>query len=93
MDRAPVGPGVTEVAPGDRVATVNAQGSYAGRALVAWLVFGEGYQNNHHHSQRSANFAMRAGELDLGYGLCLAAQQVGLLEVVSEPGAVSVPSA
>ena len=30
-----VGPGVTEVAPGDRVATVNAQGAYAERALVA----------------------------------------------------------
>ena len=30
-----VGPGVTEVAPGDRVATVNAQGAYAQHALVA----------------------------------------------------------
>ena len=30
-----VGPGVTEVAPGDRVATVNAQGAYAECALVA----------------------------------------------------------
>jgi NADPH:quinone reductase len=30
-----VGPGVTEVKPGDRVATVNAQGAYAGRAVVA----------------------------------------------------------
>jgi NADPH2:quinone reductase len=30
-----VGPGVTEVAPGDRVTTVNAQGAYAERALVA----------------------------------------------------------
>jgi NADPH2:quinone reductase len=30
-----VGPGVKEVAPGDRVATVNAQGAYAERALVA----------------------------------------------------------
>jgi len=35
-----VGPGVTEVAVGDRVATVNAQGSYAGRtvALASRLV-------------------------------------------------------
>jgi len=54
-------------------------------AAVAWLVFGEGYQNNHHHSPRSANFAMRAGELDLGYGLCLAAQKVGMLRVVPVP--------
>ncbi len=30
-----VGPGVTEVKPGDRVATFNAQGAYAQRALVA----------------------------------------------------------
>jgi NADPH:quinone reductase len=30
-----VGPGVTEVKAGDRVATVNAQGSYAGRTVVA----------------------------------------------------------
>jgi NADPH:quinone reductase len=30
-----VGPGVTAVKPGDRVATVNAQGAYAERALVA----------------------------------------------------------
>jgi NADPH2:quinone reductase len=30
-----VGSGVTEVSPGDRVATVNAQGAYAERALVA----------------------------------------------------------
>jgi NADPH:quinone reductase len=29
-----VGPGVTDVGPGDRVATVNAQGSYAERTLV-----------------------------------------------------------
>src|SRR5512140_3645127 len=29
-----VGPGVTEVKPGDRVATFNAMGAYAGRALV-----------------------------------------------------------
>jgi NADPH2:quinone reductase len=30
-----VGPGVTDVKAGDRVATVNAQGAYAGRTLVA----------------------------------------------------------
>jgi len=53
--------------------------------LVAWLVFGEGYQNNHHHSPRSANFAMRGSEFDLGYVLCLAAQKIGMLRVVPTP--------
>jgi stearoyl-CoA desaturase (Delta-9 desaturase) len=54
-------------------------------AVVAWLVFGEGYQNNHHHSPRSANFAMQAGEVDLGYALCVASQWLGLLEIVGAP--------
>jgi stearoyl-CoA desaturase (delta-9 desaturase) len=49
---------------------------------VALLVFGEGYQNNHHHSQRSPNFAMKAGELDLGYWLCRGAEKLGMLEIV-----------
>ena len=54
-------------------------------AVVAWLVFGEGYQNNHHHSPRSANFAMRGGEVDLGYALCVASERLGLLDVVALP--------
>lgn len=58
--------------------------------LVALLVFGEGYQNNHHHAPRAANFAMRRGELDLGYLLCVASQRLGLLEIV---GAPALPSA
>lgn len=49
--------------------------------LVAALVFGEGYQNNHHMFPRAANFAMRRGEFDLGYVLCLVSQGLGLLEV------------
>ncbi len=51
-------------------------------AVVAWLVFGEGLQNNHHHAPRAANFAMRPGEIDLGYWLCVGSQKLGLLEVV-----------
>ena len=50
--------------------------------MVALLVFGEGYQNNHHHAQRAARFAMRAGEVDLGYWLCIAAERAGMLEIV-----------
>jgi stearoyl-CoA desaturase (delta-9 desaturase) len=49
---------------------------------VALLVFGEGYQNNHHHAQRAPKFAMKAGEVDLGYWLCVAAAKVGMLEIV-----------
>lgn len=58
-------------------------------SLVAWLVFGEGYQNNHHHSPRSANFAMRGREVDLGYTMVLAAQKLGMLRVVPVPAELS----
>ncbi len=37
---------------------------------VAWLVGGEGFQNNHHWRPESPSFACRAGEIDWGYGLC-----------------------
>ena len=36
---------------------------------VAWLVFGEGFQNNHHHSPSSADFSVKPWEVDLGYWL------------------------
>jgi stearoyl-CoA desaturase (Delta-9 desaturase) len=49
---------------------------------VALLVFGEGYQNNHHHRPRAAKFSVKAGELDLGYFLCRVSQALGLLEIV-----------
>lgn len=49
--------------------------------LVAWLVFGEGLQNNHHQHPRSANFAYRAWEPDLGYLACRGLDAVGLLSV------------
>ncbi len=38
--------------------------------LVAWLVFGEGFQNNHHRFPKSAKFSVRWFEVDMGYGLC-----------------------
>ncbi len=57
--------------------------------FVALFVFGEGYQNNHHHRPRSANFAMKAGEVDLGYFLCLAAARLGMIEIVPPPAAVA----
>lgn len=35
--------------------------------LVAWLVFGEGYQNNHHQYPNSPKFSVRNFEIDFGY--------------------------
>jgi len=55
-------------------------------SLVAWLVMGEGYQNNHHHSPRAAKFSVKPREVDLGYLLCLIAEKLGMLEIVdAEP--------
>lgn len=57
--------------------------------MVALLVFGEGYQNNHHHAPRSATFAVKAGEVDLGYALCRLAARFGMLEIVPLPASVA----
>ncbi|MFZ3230873.1 MAG: acyl-CoA desaturase [Pseudobdellovibrio sp.] len=51
--------------------------------LVSFLVFGEGYQNNHHARPKRANFAIRSSEFDFGYGLCLISQKLGLLRLPS----------
>jgi len=48
--------------------------------LVAWLVFGEGYQNNHHHAPTSPKFSVLPGEIDLGYLLCRGAVRLGMIE-------------
>lgn len=52
--------------------------------LAAWLVVGEGFQNNHHRFPGSAKFSFAAGEVDLGYGLCLALERAGVLEIARE---------
>ncbi len=49
--------------------------------LAAWLILGEGYQNNHHRFPASARFSYRRSEVDLGYGLCRALQLLGLLQI------------
>lgn len=49
--------------------------------LVSWLVFGEGFQNNHHHAPASARFSWRRCEIDLGYGVCLALEAAGVLRI------------
>lgn len=51
--------------------------------LVAWLVAGEGFQNNHHQYPASPKFSYRASEIDVGYGACLAMQQIGWLRIES----------
>lgn len=49
--------------------------------IVAWLVFGEGYQNNHHFKPQSANFSARGFEIDFGFVACRALSLLGLLKL------------
>jgi stearoyl-CoA desaturase (delta-9 desaturase) len=49
--------------------------------LVAWLVMGEGYQNNHHARPFSARFSVRWFELDGGYLLCKVARALRLIDL------------
>lgn len=46
---------------------------------VGLFVMGEGYQNNHHHDSRQANFSARWWEVDVGYLICKILQSMGLL--------------
>jgi len=52
--------------------------------LAAWLIFGEGFQNNHHRYPGSAKFSYRRHEIDLGYVACVALEKVGLAEINRE---------
>ena len=49
--------------------------------LAAWLIFGEGFQNNHHSYPASARFSYRPFEFDFGYTVCLLLEKLGLLEI------------
>lgn len=49
--------------------------------VAAWLVLGEGFQNNHHRYPSSARFSYRAFEVDLGYGVCCVLHAAGLLKI------------
>ncbi len=51
--------------------------------LAAWLVLGEGFQNNHHRYPSSARFSHRRFEVDLGYGVCRTLAALGVLKIVS----------
>jgi stearoyl-CoA desaturase (Delta-9 desaturase) len=48
--------------------------------LVALLVWGEGYQNNHHHAPTSVKFAAKWWEIDLGYQMCKVARWFRMLD-------------
>lgn len=49
--------------------------------LAAWLIFGEGFQNNHHRYPGSASFSYRRHEIDLGYGACVLLEKLGMVEI------------
>ncbi|MFP6664267.1 MAG: acyl-CoA desaturase [Deltaproteobacteria bacterium] len=50
----------------------------------AWLILGEGFQNNHHAYPDSARFSYRRSEIDPGYGLSLLLQRIGLVRIRRE---------
>ncbi len=50
--------------------------------LVAWLVAGEGYQNNHHRYPSSVKFSIKWWEFDWGYGLCYVLRAIKALDYV-----------
>lgn len=62
--------------------------------VAAWLVLGEGFQNNHHRYPSSARFSYRPLEVDLGYGICRVLHAVGLVKIrartlMPKPGAAA----
>ncbi len=59
--------------------------------MVGWLVFGEGFQNNHHQNPGSVKFSVKWFEVDLGYVLCVIAARFGLITFGQTPAIESVP--
>lgn len=53
-------------------------------SFVSWLVVGEGYQNNHHANPRSANFAVKPFEYDIGYLFCRISESLGLVRILGK---------
>jgi len=57
--------------------------------IMALLTFGEGWHNNHHHYQASANMGFYWWEIDLSYYGLLALQKLGIVwDLRSPPSAV-----
>ncbi len=52
--------------------------------LAAWLILGEGYQNNHHRYPASAKFSYQPWELDFGFGVSVLLEKLGVLEIQRE---------
>jgi stearoyl-CoA desaturase (delta-9 desaturase) len=48
---------------------------------VGLLVFGEGYQNNHHQFPHRAKFSVKWYEFDAGYVMCVLSEKLGLLKI------------
>lgn len=46
---------------------------------VGYFVMGEGFQNNHHHDARQANFSVKWWELDMGFLMCKILKALGLV--------------
>lgn len=51
-------------------------------SFLAYTVFGEGYQNNHHAFPKSSNFALNKGELDLGFALCKLGKKIKIVKEI-----------
>lgn len=49
--------------------------------FAAWLIAGEGFQNNHHKYPASASFSFHRHEVDLGYAACVLLEKLNVLEV------------
>ncbi len=49
--------------------------------FVAWTVFGEGYQNNHHQFPNSPKFSMRSFEIDPGWGVASVLDLLGVIKI------------
>ena len=50
-----------------------------------WLMFGEGYHNNHHKYPSRTNFAAAKGEFDPCYPLILGLQKLRVIRVSNVP--------
>lgn len=54
-----------------------------------WLMFGEGYHNNHHKFPSQPNFASRRGEFDLCYPIIKLLHKTGVIKVQGARTAVA----
>jgi stearoyl-CoA desaturase (delta-9 desaturase) len=52
--------------------------------LAAWLILGEGFQNNHHRYPASAKFSYQPWEVDFGFGVSVMLEKLGVLEIQRE---------